>query len=197
MLRLALPAAMLVASTALAADMLPTPYTAAQIREACGDGRVFTFQLTDAEGHVVYQAIRFEHGTGKAVDVTSWSFDASGAPLEAPSTHKAKWTELRDHASFTTAEATRTRAMARTELGTFEVWQYDITSTTQDGKTQVDHMSFADTLAGPPLRWTTEVGGAVVMTWEHVGRGAPYVVPTAAPADVSAPPPAPEAPPAP
>jgi hypothetical protein len=78
-----------------------------------------------------------------------------------------KWSELRDHASFEAAKATRARAECRSQLGALPGWRYLVPQA--DGTTWA--MCFADATPGPPVDYEVRREGAVLSRMEHVSYG--------------------------
>jgi hypothetical protein len=151
-----------------AAAMLPTPYTAEQIREAWQPGFSVEMRTTGAVGET-RSRMTVLSATPEAGVVRSESLAANGKPSEPPSEFTARWSELRDHALFEAAKATRERAECRSRLGAMPGWRYSVARTNGEMLT----MCFADATPGPPVEHVTIRDGAVLSRTEHLNYGRP------------------------
>jgi hypothetical protein len=151
-----------------AAAMLPTPYTAEQIREAWQPGFSVEMRTTEA-GAESRGRMTVLTATPESCVIRSESFAASGEASEPPDEFNAKWSELRDHALFEAAKAKRERAECRSQLGLMPGWRYIVPQANGDTLT----MCFADATPGPPVEYETLRGGAVGSRTEHVNYGRP------------------------
>lgn len=151
-----------------AAAMLPTPYTAEQIREAWQPG--FSVEMRTIEaGAESRRRMTVLSATSEAGVVRSESFAANGKPSEPPSDFTASWSQLRDHALFEATKAKRVRAECRSQLGLMPGWRYIAPQANGDTLT----MCFADATPGPPVEVVALRGGAVVSRTEHVNYARP------------------------
>lgn len=150
------------AADAPAPATLPTPYSAEQIRDAWQPGlRVETRTTeTGAETRVRMTVVAAGAETCK---IRRELLDSSGAASEAPREFTAKWSELRDHALFETAKATRERADCRSQLGALPGWRYEVAMPDQE----TVRMCFADETPGPPVEYERLRGGEVLSRTEH------------------------------
>lgn len=145
---------------------LPTPYTAAAIREANPSGSAVVYRLTDADGGTSRMGLRFVDGDAEGVIVESWLEDDEGREVSAPERGpRATWAELRDHARFDHALAVRTRATCRVPAGFFRGWLYTVLGGPED-EGKVTRYYFADDLPGPPVRLEELKGGQRVSLME-------------------------------
>ena len=148
--------------------MLPTPYTAEQIREAWQPG--FSVEMRTAEaGAETRSRMTVLSATPEAGVVRSESFAASEKASEPPNEFTARWSELRDHALFEAAKAKRERAECRSQLGAMPGWRYSVAQ--PNGETLT--MCFADATPGPPVEYETIRDGAVLSRTEHVNYRRP------------------------
>jgi len=147
---------------------LPTPYTAEQIRDAWQPGFRVEMKTTEA-GTETLQRMTVLSVTPETGTIRNEKLAANGELSEPPLEFEAKWTELRDHARFPEASATRERAECRSQLGAQPGWRYEIA---QQGGPALT-MCFADATPGPPVEWEMRRGGALVSRTEHVSYRRP------------------------
>jgi hypothetical protein len=159
-------------AAALAEDVLPptlpTPYTAEQIRDAWQPG--FRVEMRSAEaGVTTLQRMTVVSATPETVTIRSESLRADGEPSEPARESTAKWTELRDHASFPATKATRERAECHSQLGAMPGWRYAVALADGGALT----MCFADATPGPPVEHETRREGKLLSRTEHTRYGRP------------------------
>lgn len=151
-----------------AAAMLPTPYTAEQIRDAWQPGFSVEMRTTEA-GAESRSRMTVLSATPEAGVVRSESFAASERASEPPNEFSASWSALRDHALFEAAKAKRERAECRSQLGLMPGWRYIAPQANGDTLT----MCFADATPGPPAEYETLRAGKAISRTEHVSYGRP------------------------
>ncbi len=148
--------------------MLPTPYSAEQIREAWQPGFSVEMRTTHA-GVETRSRLTVVSATPEAGVIRSESFAANGEASEPPRESTAQWSELRDHALFEAAKATRERAECRSRLGALSGWRYVVPQASGGTLT----MCFADATPGPPVEFETVRDGKVSSRTEHMSYGRP------------------------
>lgn len=165
---MALAAACHADSPAPDSAMLPTPYSAEQIREAWRPG--FRVEMRTIEsGAETRSRMTVIAATAEAGTIRAEQLGASGEVSEPPREFTTKWSELRDHASFEAAKATRERAECHSQLGAMLGWRYSTTSENGDALS----MCFADATPGPPVEHETRREGALLSRTEHASYGRP------------------------
>jgi hypothetical protein len=138
---------------------LPTPFSAAEIREASRPGREMRLLVVRAGAEPVVRAIRFLSGDADGGDGESWMETPDGVRLGEPERNRSSWLELQEHASM---PADRTQIEEETfeiPAGRYEGWRY--TRTDEDG---VNVFWFARSEPGMPLRYEQRVGDQVVFS---------------------------------
>jgi len=143
-------------------ETLPTPFTAAQIRDGMPVGTALRFRLSVAgqPDEVSEWAVRGNTEADSTIAFREMSVEGTAGEWVEDTT---PWTELQSHAAFPAAAATRERGTWNTAAGTFEGWRYTVTDTS--GETPVVRIfEFADALPGPPVRFVTSRGGEEVQS---------------------------------
>ncbi len=166
----ALPSLLLLLSAAAAAgpdeanrmrpDHAPTPYTAEQIREACGEGRTDAFRLEKAGEKPWTYTIKFLKGDREAAEVESLN-TADDGTVVSRSKDRQMWVDFQTHASFPELDTKITEEAIEVPAGKFDCWLYTVQK--RDAGATV-RMWFAKKLPGPPVKMTTEEKGKVVFT---------------------------------
>ena len=112
------------------------------------------------------QAVAEQEG----VEIEYVTVDPEGNASGEPRTARSGWVELRDHASFPAANATRETAVRPTPLGMLDGWLYTVRD--EAGGTTSEFF-FADSLPGAPLQLRQTRGDELVMELEQVARSRP------------------------
>ena len=127
-------------------DHAPTPYSAAQIRTACGAGRRNTYRI-DAAGEAPYLMATVWLGGGEDSGEAEFSkLEPNGERIAGPGRTEMEWADLQAHASYPAEYTTIEETSIETAAGTFDVWLYTVT---RDGL--VERAWFAKDLPGPPV----------------------------------------------
>lgn len=150
-------------------EMLPAPFTAEQIRAEWVEGFRLTVRRWAPTGER-RERWRVLAADAEGVEIENAVVDADGAVVGEPVTQRSGWTELRDHASFPSAVATRSRVTRSTALGELEGWLYTV-SGPETGMTS--GFFFADSLPGAPVQMTTWQAGEKVFELEQLDRERP------------------------
>lgn len=135
-------------------EMAPTPFTAAQIRDATRNGRRYEWKV-EANGKPT-----------QWLEITFHDVDANGATIyrggrddeEQPMTTTAvpvTWEELQGHARFPAGATTRSEGSVTTPAGTYDCVVYRVT--TDDGSLRVFY--FAKSMPGAPVLHYSERNG--------------------------------------
>lgn len=140
-------------------DHLPTPFTAAEIRDACRPGRTLRFAIERPDAEPIVRVTRYVAWDPEGVEQDAWAEGPDGTRVGGPERSRSSWLELQEHASFPAATTRRTEEELRIPAGTFRCLRYDRTD--DDGMWR---FWFALELPGQPVRFEHEVDGAVVFT---------------------------------
>jgi len=164
----------------LEATHAPTPYTAAQIRQGCADGRRATFRITTGAVPLV-QIWSFDRGDAEGCTVSTTTVDKDGSARGEPQIRRYTWKSLQAHASWPKAETAVTDDTITVEAGTFDCMLYTVTKSrpppskgaekdVQADRTTVSKYWFAWDLPGPPVRVEQRIGGKVSMVMEIIAN---------------------------
>jgi hypothetical protein len=145
------------------ADRAPSPYTAAQIRDASKAGRTILLVMESPDKPPLRKRMRFLAVDDERATIASETLDDAGKPLGPAETETATWDEIRKHASFPKATTTITDAVAEVPAGSFPCKRYTVI----EGKKKTV-ACFANDLPGPPVEMTIEEDGKLLMSMELV-----------------------------
>ncbi|MCB9665704.1 MAG: hypothetical protein H6732_16465 [Alphaproteobacteria bacterium] len=157
---------------------LPTPFSAAQIRQGMPKGLSIRLETSGPSGVLSRDEWVVTKSEPAGVDIRYTSFSAEGKAIGGSEQKHDSWDTLEGHARFPRERATRERATVETRLGSFEGWKYVVTETEEgaEGSPAVVRTSsywFADALPGAPVRMVVEQGGTEVVRMEQVSRKGP------------------------
>jgi len=140
-------------------DHLPTPFSAAEIRDASRPGRTVRSRVVRSGAEPAVRVTRFISGDADGGVHELWTETPGGERLTEPERGHSTWLELQEHASM---PADRTRIDEETfeiPAGRFEGWRY--TRTDEDA---VNVFWFARSQPGMPLRHEVKAGDEVVFS---------------------------------
>jgi hypothetical protein len=155
-------------------DHLPTPFSAAQIRDGCPAGRTIRLREENVGEPPTFRRIVFTEGDAETSVQELQATDADGTPLGQPSLGRSTWLDLQRHASQP-ADATTVREV-RLELpfGELDCWLYTVQAPDAELR-----FWFAKELPGMPAQVEEWVDGSlagrtVMVANEHAaGWGSP------------------------
>ena len=98
----------------------PTPFSALQIREACGPGRRNVYRATAARADPYFNTWWFEEGDADGADIVSVHTRTDGTPISGPDRRRATWLELQRHASYPVANTTISAERVVTRAGEYD-----------------------------------------------------------------------------
>jgi hypothetical protein len=144
------------------ADLLTRPYTTEQIRETNTPGTTLVFRISQPEQPPVLQIFEFGDTDGSFVDLGGRVTDLDGQSIGETQVSRPSWEELRDHATYSRQDTTRSDESVKVPAGSFRCTLYTVRK--PDGK--IDRFWFATNRPGPPVLCTIEEGGAEIFRME-------------------------------
>ncbi|MCB2176037.1 MAG: hypothetical protein KQH57_09535 [Actinomycetales bacterium] len=106
--------------------VLPTPFTAEQIRGNCPAGRTVRTLVETPDEPPFHQVERFDEVDAHGAHLEIWTEKADGTRTPAERSH-ATWEELRAHAEFPADSTEHGRVMLTTPLGELLCTRYTVT----------------------------------------------------------------------
>ena len=129
-------------------DHLPTPFSAAEIRDVTRPGHTLRLRLEQAGEEPILRVTRFVETDDEGAMQESQRFTLAGEPLDSePTCRRSSWLDFQSHASFPVATTTRTEEAIDLAFGRFEGVHYAAV----EGD-RVAHYWFALALPGMPVR---------------------------------------------
>ena len=142
-------------------DTAPTPFTAAQIRAASGEGRTI-IMLDESPGKPPGKhRMRFLAVDDLRATIASDVLGDDGKPVGEPVTRVATWGELQQHGAYPRSTTTITDAVAEIPMGSYPCKRYTVIERAPEGEKRTI-ACFANALPGPPVELSVEIGGALV-----------------------------------
>lgn len=146
--------------------MLPTPFTAAQIRDAMPVGAVFEHERQAREGAVVHTRWTVREADAEGCTI---AYATVGEDGEVERTHA--WTELRDHARFEAPFTTVVDERIDSALGPLDCRRYTLRPKAPETASRV--FWFCPAMPGAPVRVHTIDHDVVVQRMQLVRREMP------------------------
>lgn len=101
--------------------LLPTPFTADEIREATGIGKTIRMRVDAPDGTATYRVNRFREADAEGATLDRWAEDA---PDDVRS-NRVTWRELQGHAAFDAATTSVSTEPLSIPLGEVNCLRYD------------------------------------------------------------------------
>jgi hypothetical protein len=147
--------------------LLPTPYTAEQIRDANPPGTRLRFLLTTPDQPGMLQTFHWIGGDETMSVLESTVAPADGSAPGTTQVSESSWTELRDHAAFPAVATVRGDGPCHVGAGSFDCLTYAVTDTAV-APPVVNHFYFAKDRPGPPVLLYAEQDGREVFRMELI-----------------------------
>ena len=142
----------------------PTPFTAAEIRMGCPEGRIVTVRNVDSNRQASFWTTTFTECDEIGTVLVTQAIDKQNKPIGETSRLGATWNELRAHASFPVEQTTITREPITTPLGEHDCLRYDI-----DDGGRIRTLWFATSLPGLPIKTQEGKGAEARLSSEVIG----------------------------
>lgn len=146
----------------LGPGLLPTPFTADQIRSASEAGKIIRLLVELPGGERFARVNRFRDGDAEGATLEQWRLDAAGDVDGPVTSERVTWRELQEHASFPAEHTTRSNETIETPLGVLDCVHYE--SRHGDGHPLVSRFWFALDHPGMPVRYEIPTPSGVVRT---------------------------------
>jgi hypothetical protein len=140
----------------LGEDLLPTPFTADEIREGCPEGRTIRLRVEPATGAAYERVNRFVDCDAEGATIESWVVGDRGQQV-GPAANRQTWLELQRHAAFPVEGTTVSEEPLELPFGRFVCRVY--------ARAGGARFLFARDLPGMPVRYEIPDGeGGVAVT---------------------------------
>jgi hypothetical protein len=138
-------------------DLLPTPFSAEEIRAGCPAGRTIRLRVESAGSPDVVRTNRFVRVDAEGAEIEQATYSLEGDPLGETRSAWSSWRDLQEHAAFPAATSAMTEEELTLDSGVLACRRYTMT----DGDT-VHRFWFAAAHPGMPVRYSTEEAGTLV-----------------------------------
>ena len=141
----------------LGEGLLPTPFSAEEIRLGCPAGRTIRLLVEPATGASYERVNRFADCDAEGATIVSWTVGPDLQPVGLTS-GRSTWLDLQRHAAFPSATTRRTEEELDLALGRVQCVVYTLSSGAR--------FTFGRGFAGMPVRYEipTDEGGVDVTT---------------------------------
>ena len=140
----------------LGPGLLPTPFSAEEIRAGCREGR-FIRLLVEVDGREPFHRTnRFVDVDAEGATLESQQLTLEGRPISEIEAKRTTWHQLQAHAAFDASSTTRSTETIETPLGVDECIRYE-----QVEGGEISTFWFALSSPGMPIRYETREGGHV------------------------------------
>lgn len=143
----------------LSPDLLPTPFSADEIRDGCPPGRSCRTLVEPAGGAAYVRVSRFGEHTADGCLYERWVESVDGVITGERTVSPVPWLALQRHAGFVAAMSTVAPERITTPLGDLDCLRYDV----RDGA-DVTTFWFARSRPGMPVKVVEVVGDQVTET---------------------------------
>ncbi|MDQ0893888.1 hypothetical protein QFZ26_001443 [Agromyces ramosus] len=147
----------------LGPGLLPTPFTADEIRAGCPDGRLIRLLVEPGQGEPFERVNRFAEGDESGAVIEHWRVGADGGVEGEIERERSTWLELQEHAAFPSDRTTRSRETLELPIGRVDCLRYD-TRLGPGAESPVATFWFALGHAGMPVRFDVPTPDGVVST---------------------------------
>lgn len=138
-------------------DHLPTPFSAAQIRDACRVGRLIRIRTQTPGEAPTYREVRYRAADAQRATQAFTPTDADGQPIGPTVLRESTWLDLQGHASQPAEHTTLEETTLELSWGTEACWRYDRTDGAEETR-----FWFAQRLPGMPVVVESWVDGRLV-----------------------------------
>ncbi|MGX5697327.1 hypothetical protein ACWKWP_14095 [Agromyces soli] len=149
----------------LGQGLLPTPFTAAEIRDASGRGKTIRILVEGPGGQRHERINRFTDCDDEGATLSRWRLAAVGAAVDdvdgEVSSGRVSWLELQRHAAFPTDRTTLVEDVVEVPLGRFDCVRYDTRDDEPDAP--VETFWFAREHPGMPVRYAVPTPEGLVV----------------------------------
>ncbi|SIN83756.1 hypothetical protein [Agromyces cerinus] len=147
----------------LGPDLLPTPFTADEIRNASGSGTTIRILVEEPDGGAFERVNRFSDCDDDGAILERWRVAPGGGVDGEVARGRVTWRELQGHAAFPAATTSRREEMLDLPIGRVECLRFD-TRDDEAPDAPVETFWFARALPGMPVRFESPTPAGVVRT---------------------------------
>jgi hypothetical protein len=152
----------------LGPGLLPTPFTADEIRDASGTGKTIRILVEQPDGTPFERVNRFSGCDAEGATLERWLVAADGGVEGEVSSGRVTWRELQGHAAFPSDRTTVTEEAIELQVGRVECLRYDTRDDAAASNDAADAATetfwFARAFPGMPVRFESTTPAGIVRT---------------------------------
>ncbi|WP_243228870.1 DUF3108 domain-containing protein [Microbacterium sp. CIAB417] len=145
----------------LGPGLLPTPFTADEIRAAAGSGKTIRILVEHPDGTRTLRVNRFRDTDADGATLERWTSGETGIVEGAISSGRVTWSELQGHAAFPSDRTTLSTETLDLPIGRVDCLRYEVR---ENPDAAPDTFWFSVAHPGMPVRFETTVDGGVQRT---------------------------------
>ncbi len=145
----------------LGPGLLPTPFTAAEIRDATRGGKTIRILVEEPDGAATIRVNRFLDTDEDGATLERWQSGPTGIVEGGISRSRVSWSELQAHAGFAADRTTLSSETLELPLGRVECLRYDVRDTAESAPST---FWFAIAHPGMPVRYETPMDAGIQRT---------------------------------
>ncbi|MFB7249239.1 hypothetical protein [Microbacterium sp. NPDC056234] len=145
----------------LGPGLLPTPFTAEEIRRATGGGKTIRIQIENPDGSRSLRVNRFRETDAEGATLDRWASGPTGIVEGEISSGRVTWTELQGHAAFPSDRTVLSSETLDLPIGRVDCLRYDVRDSADAEPTA---FWFSVAHPGMPVRYETPVDGGIQRT---------------------------------
>lgn len=145
----------------LGPGLLPTPFTADEIRRATGGGRTIRIQVDNPDGTRTLRVNRFRETDADGATLERWTTGLTGIVEGEITRSRVTWTELQRHAAFPSERTVLSSETLDLPIGRVDCLRYDVRDAADAAP---DAYWFSVAHPGMPVRYETPQNGGIQRT---------------------------------
>ncbi|MFB6610588.1 hypothetical protein ACFCVO_09735 [Agromyces sp. NPDC056379] len=146
----------------LGPGLLPTPFTADEIRDASGFGKTIRILVEEPGGETFERVNRFSACDDDGAMLERWRVAPDGGVDGEVAGGRVTWRELQGHAAFPAERTMLTEETLELPVGRVECLRFDTRDEAPDAP--VETFWFARALPGMPVRYESPTPAGIVRT---------------------------------
>ncbi len=145
----------------LGPGLLATPFTADEIRAACGNGKTIRLLIEEPSGTRSFRVNRFRETDADGATLDRWSSGSDGVVQGEISSARVTWRDLQAHAAFPADRAVLSSETLSLPIGRLDCLRYDVRERPEAAPAT---FWFSTRHPGMPVRYEAPAEGGVQRT---------------------------------
>ncbi|HWV47929.1 MAG TPA: hypothetical protein VN035_00610 [Microbacterium sp.] len=145
----------------LGPGLLPTPFTADEIRRATGGGKTIRIRIDNPDGSRTLRVNRFRETDADGATLDRWTAGPTGIVEGEITSSRVTWLDLQRHAAFPSDRTVLSTETLDLPIGRVECLRYEVRSTAD---AEPDTFWFSVAHPGMPVQYETAVDSGIQRT---------------------------------